>query len=627
MATEYFEGIQFDHISQVIYTTGNFDSVQEAVEYLDGQCARLLVVDSDTLSSLSSGTYSGITLEIQPGVVLTNQVSSPGFSVLVRDGGQFKVGVDTTIPYAHAIPGDCGTVPYVAVDGDETLTVTNRSNLAFTGMFGSDLSTSGSGGGDTPSAPSDPTNLSVQGFYGYIFVGWDHGGENDLHHFLIYRNSSSDFSGASVIKSVEAGFGAGNQSFCIDIPADLGTYYYWVSAVNTNDDESGAAGPESDYKLGDPNFATPEEFGAAGDGSTDDRAAIQSALDDGRPVFFNRNTVYAIGSTINKTFNDTTTGNTLSADIGLVPNYETTVYGNDAQLKATTSMKAVVAFVGDGGQQAWQTLKIQCNGNADVGWFQNDNPSESSWSPYLHLIDIKVNDFLKHGFIISTFVSQFDRLEASGNEPSNGSGIIVASPGWFIRAQNGNDDPSGLAATSLTMNSCWGHKCSSAGIEIHGITNSSLNGCASDGNNHGYYFRDKVQGVSMNGCGCERCNEAIVAYPEDHEITMNIHTFFALYLGATSSSAHGHSWLQSSAPYYYMRFSGAVGVINVIGFTVVNSDNDPQTATFKVKDDDSLSGLELFTTAMVKDYSGIYPTAQVWPNSEAHRPYVESIAI
>ena len=41
-------------------------------------------------------------------------------------------------------------------------------------------------------------------------------------------------------------------------------------------------------------FTTPEEHGAAGDGVTDDRAAIQEAIDSGKPVLFKKGAVYAI---------------------------------------------------------------------------------------------------------------------------------------------------------------------------------------------------------------------------------------------------------------------------------------------------------------------------------------------
>lgn len=41
-------------------------------------------------------------------------------------------------------------------------------------------------------------------------------------------------------------------------------------------------------------FTTPEENGAVGDGVTDDRAAIQAAIDTGKPVLFKKGAVYAI---------------------------------------------------------------------------------------------------------------------------------------------------------------------------------------------------------------------------------------------------------------------------------------------------------------------------------------------
>lgn len=57
-------------------------------------------------------------------------------------------------------------------------------------------------------------------------------------------------------------------------------------------------------------FVTPEEYGAAGDGTTDDTQPIQNAFDSGSPVYFSKKKTYRITSTINMNkFNQKIVGN------------------------------------------------------------------------------------------------------------------------------------------------------------------------------------------------------------------------------------------------------------------------------------------------------------------------------
>jgi hypothetical protein len=65
-------------------------------------------------------------------------------------------------------------------------------------------------------------------------------------------------------------------------------------------------------------FVTPEQFGAKGDGISDDTEAIQSALDSNYPVVFYSNHSYKISDT-------------------LVINHPKVVYGNNARIFASTS--------------------------------------------------------------------------------------------------------------------------------------------------------------------------------------------------------------------------------------------------------------------------------------------------
>lgn len=70
-------------------------------------------------------------------------------------------------------------------------------------------------------------------------------------------------------------------------------------------------------------YTTPEKHGAVGDGVTDDRQAIQDAIDSGKPVLFKQNTIYAISVKNNTRALELKTGTVLNlngATIKLIPN-------------------------------------------------------------------------------------------------------------------------------------------------------------------------------------------------------------------------------------------------------------------------------------------------------------------
>lgn len=79
----------------------------------------------------------------------------------------------------------------------------------------------------------------------------------------------------------------------------LGTNVEYVDAVYDNgtwtQSGTGAVERTVDSKLGDI-AVTPEDFGAAGDGSTNDTAELQAAIDTGRPVYLTPGKTYLFGS-------------------------------------------------------------------------------------------------------------------------------------------------------------------------------------------------------------------------------------------------------------------------------------------------------------------------------------------
>lgn len=86
-------------------------------------------------------------------------------------------------------------------------------------------------GVDTP--PTAPSNVAANtDTYGQISLSWDANVEADLDYYVVYRETSSTATPTNAIDSVTT------NSF-IDITVDPNsTYYYYITAVNTSDEES-----------------------------------------------------------------------------------------------------------------------------------------------------------------------------------------------------------------------------------------------------------------------------------------------------------------------------------------------------------------------------------------------------
>ncbi|SDU26526.1 host specificity factor TipJ family phage tail protein [Desulfobacula phenolica] len=85
--------------------------------------------------------------------------------------------------------------------------------------------------------PSVPTGLSALGTWSSIILRWEHGAENDLDHFVIYRNTSDDSATAEELATAVKSY-ISTVAMFTDTPPDSATYYYWIKAVDTSGNES-----------------------------------------------------------------------------------------------------------------------------------------------------------------------------------------------------------------------------------------------------------------------------------------------------------------------------------------------------------------------------------------------------
>lgn len=129
------------------------------------------------------------------------------------------------------------------------------------------------------------------------------------------------------------------------------TPYLWetgeiITADKLNHIENGIGGVDDAISTIEDNYVTPEQFGAVGDGTTDDSSALQSAINSGKTIIFQHNQ-YAISQ-----------GLTVSTAI---------VIPNNVTIKALSSMSAILSVTGTS-----DTIRIiggilDCNEVADTG--------------------------------------------------------------------------------------------------------------------------------------------------------------------------------------------------------------------------------------------------------------------
>lgn len=100
--------------------------------------------------------------------------------------------------------------------------------------------------GDITSAPATPTGLAASGGDGLLTLDWDDNTEPDLDSYNVYRAESSG--GPYWVRAVVT-----TSTFADEAVTNGTTYYYIVTAVNTNSVESGASDEVS---------ATPQAPGA-----------------------------------------------------------------------------------------------------------------------------------------------------------------------------------------------------------------------------------------------------------------------------------------------------------------------------------------------------------------------------
>jgi hypothetical protein len=103
----------------------------------------------------------------------------------------------------------------------------------------------------------------------------------------------------------------------------------------------------------------------------------------------------------------------------------------------------------------------------------------------VHLENVRIRNWGGNGFAAQLLiVSQFDNV--------------------FVESCANGFSLTGTVNTAVVFNSCYAKGCTGRGYDLENLTYCTLNGCASDSNNTGYYILNPG-GVTINSSGSEFC--------------------------------------------------------------------------------------------------------------------------
>lgn len=287
-----------------------------------------------------------------------------------------------------------------------------------------------------------------------------------------------------------------------------------------------------------------KSYGAVGDGTTNDTAAVQAAIDavpsTGGIVWFPAGTYKLVTSALTLKSNLTLAG--AGSNASIIHQTTTTVSalaGVDVNTVTIRDLQLQGPASGSG-----NGIVLTRSSNANVHYIRMDN--------------VYIRQFGNDGVAISNcIVSKFDRVvtENCGRYGFYFYGIVA-----------------GAAGTSVAFDACYANTNTSAGFVLYNMVYSNLSGCASEGHPTNYLI-DTCQGVALTGCG----SEVMVSGGTGFKVTGG---FGIVLAGCWDLTNNGKAyWL-----------TGSTYSINLIGI-VENSPGGSATASLKV--DSGCAGINL----------------------------------
>jgi hypothetical protein len=281
-----------------------------------------------------------------------------------------------------------------------------------------------------------------------------------------------------------------------------------------------------------------KDFGAVGDGVTDDTVAIQTAINSGAgEVLFPMGT-YITTAPIYIDDSITLTGENFRKSI--IKKTTTTVGtgSNTARGGTVTDSYAVNAILILRHPDNQYTYGLRIKGIA----FYSDGyiVDYGIYAPRTFqtmLEDVEVFRCRIGWYTFDSFLINFTNVTCNSDTIRFGGsnyGWPDATPSYgFVWADDGTTSPTG---TTLVANNCWGRDCH-YGWTIYGLQYSTLNGCGSDNISRRAY-RLHLSNITMNGCGMESVNAIESALSiESGRTTINNFNAVSIFGGTDPNTA------------------------------------------------------------------------------------------